>query len=56
MKIFLCPECYEVFSIQNKSEYENKYDGKYFDKYSCMVRYKKRKKKIKVLGLENEKK
>lgn len=55
-KTYLCPECFEIFYIQNKNGYLNKYNGKYFDKYSCLCKYKKRMKKMKLLGIGYEKK
>ena len=56
MQVFLCPECFEIFKVENKKSYLNKYNGKFFDKYSCMVKYRNRLKKIKRLGLSNEEK
>lgn len=55
-KVFLCPECFEVFRVEKKTTYINKYNGKFFDKRSCMIKYINRQKKIKRLGLFNEEK
>lgn len=39
---YLCPECFKVFYIENKTEYKHKYCKKCFCSNNCLTKYKKR--------------
>ena len=56
MKQFVCPECFSLFVVQIKNKYPYQYQGKFFDKCSCMKKYKARANKMKLLRLCNEEK
>lgn len=56
-KTYICPVCLNIFTIQNNHKhpyvwfYGKKDKKKYFDKYSCLLEFKRNRKRIKGAGL-----
>jgi len=51
---YVCPECFNIFKIENKSIYPFIYKKKVFCKRSCLMKYKKELEKKKILGIPEE--